>query len=384
MKHAYLISCSDHYGHRMGDWDRALQAFGIPATYLTSDFSHTAKETYSCTVPGCVQLHVRPYRKNLSADRILSHREFAIQVRRWLEALPDEPIVLVCLLPPNFLARELKRYKRRHPQVRLIFDLFDLWPETFPSSRMKRLLSLPFRIWADLRDRNLDAADFVTAECSLYREILSLDGSRSGTIYFSLPPYEGPEFPAVLPKDRAELAYLGAINNLIDIPRIAAFLRALSARMPVRLHIIGEGETRAAFCEAARAAGAEVEFHGEIFGEAEKHRILSGCHFGLNVMKDSVCVGLTMKSVDYLRHGLPIISTIGGDTAALLASRSIGLSLRDPERTAAAAADLISAGTGDFSRAACETYEALFSSHTAEASCISVLRRVLASAGEAL
>ena len=78
MKHAYLISCSDHYSHRMGDWDRALQAFGIPATYLTSDFSHTAKETYSCTVPGCVQLHVRPYRKNLSADRILSHREFAI------------------------------------------------------------------------------------------------------------------------------------------------------------------------------------------------------------------------------------------------------------------------------------------------------------------
>ena len=377
MKQAFLISCSDHYGHRMVYWDQALQSLGLTATYLTSDFGHTSKQVFHCTVPGCVQLHVRPYQKNLSADRILSHREFAVRTRHYLEALPEPPAILVCLLPPNFLARELKRYKRRHPEVRLIFDLFDLWPETFPSSRMKRLLALPFHIWASLRDKNLDAADFVTAECSMYREILTLDGSHSGTVYFALPPYKGPEFPAELPRDRAEIAYLGAINNLIDIPRIAALLRALSARLPVRLHVIGEGETRVAFCDAARETGAEVVFHGEIFDETEKHRILSGCHFGLNVMKDSVCVGLTMKSVDYLRHGLPLISSIGGDTAALLASRSIGLSLRAPEVTAASAADLIRGGTEHLSRSARETFDTLFSSHKAVAASQAALRQVL-------
>lgn len=31
-------------------------------------------------------------------------------------------------------------------------------------------------------------------------------------------------------------------------------------------------------------------------------------------MKTSVCVGLTMKSLDYYAGGLPIINTIAGDT----------------------------------------------------------------------
>ena len=56
----------------------------------------------------------------------------------------------------------------------------------------------------------------------------------------------------------------------------------------------------------------------------------------MNVMKSSVCIGLTMKSVDYFAGGLPIINTIGGDTEALVQTRNMGVNfLRDnPEETA--------------------------------------------------
>ena len=375
MKQAVLISCSDHYAHRLAMFDRVLREMGYAATYVTSDFDHTAKQRFSCAVPGCVQLPVPAYRKNLSAARILSHRAFARSVLRWLEALPEEPAVVLALLPPNYLAAYLARYKRRHPDVRLHFDIFDLWPESFPSARLKALLRLPFAVWAGLRDRNLGAADRITTECELFRTRLDLPPARAQVCYFSLPDCAAaPEPPDAA---QAQIAYLGAINNLIDIPRIAAFLGALARRMPVTLHIIGDGEQRPAFCEAAQAAGAAVVYHGKIFDGAEKDAILGGCHFGLNVMKDAVCIGLTMKSVDYLRHGLPLINTIGADTASLLRQHGAGIELRGAEETAEAVAAAIRGGTQPMRLAARRLYDTLFSEQAAQASCRGALEHLL-------
>ena len=48
------------------------------------------------------------------------------------------------------------------------------------------------------------------------------------------------------------------------------------------------------------------------------------CHWGLNIMKSQVCVGLTMKSVEYLAFGLPILNTIQGDTWNLVENERVG------------------------------------------------------------
>ena len=375
MKRAYLISCSDHYDHRMCYWDRSLRSLGFATTYLTSDFSHNGKMQFHCTVPGCEQLHVRPYAKNLSLDRILSHRGFARSVLRHLEE--RRPAVVVALIPPNYLCKYLSIYKKRHPETVLIFDIFDLWPETFPSSRVKALLAPVFRVWSGLRDRNLRHADCVTTECEFFRRRLGLEENRSRTLPFSLPPYDGPMARETLPKDRAEIAYLGAVNNLIDIPRITALLAALSRRMPVTLHVIGAGEQYGAFCHAVQDAGIKVRDHGKILDEPEKHRILSGCHFGLNIMKESVCIGLTMKSVDYFRHGLPILSTIGGDTASLIDDEGVGIRFTTAEETAEAAVSAIRSGTEPMRDAAQHAFLNQFCASAAVRTCTDVLQPLL-------
>ena len=80
---------------------------------------------------------------------------FCRQTRRTedlLELEQDPPDVVVAQLPPNYLAHSAARFKARFPETRLIFEIFDMWPETFPSGSMKRLLSLPFSVWAGLRD----------------------------------------------------------------------------------------------------------------------------------------------------------------------------------------------------------------------------------------
>ena len=325
---AYLISCSDHYGHRLHVADTCLKARGYHTTYITSDFDHTGKAVFTCNVPGCVQLPARPYRKNLSVDRILNHQEFARDVFRYLEKLPRQPDVLVVLVPPNFLAHYATRYKKRHPEVTLIFDIFDLWPETFPGGKIKKLLAPAFGVWSAIRDRNLGSPDFVVTECEMFRRKLKLPEGRSKAIWLCAEPLMLEKAPR-LPEDALSLCYLGAINNIISIPDICALIKELAQQRKVVLHIIGKGERQQEFIDEATAAGAEVIFHGPIYEEAEKLAIMEQCHFGLNIMKSSVCVGLTMKSVDYFRFGLPIINSIPADTERLVREKGIGVQLEE-------------------------------------------------------
>lgn len=326
-KTAVLISCSDHYGHRLFAVDAYLRSLGYRTEYITSDFDHNTKQVFRCEARQCVQLHAKPYRKNLSVARILSHRGFSRDVFRYLERLENQPDVVVALLPPNFLAHYAAKYKKRHPQVKLIFDIFDLWPETFPSGRVKALLKPAFAIWARVRDRSLPAADFITTECELFRQRLNLWAERSASVYLCADPLTVERTPAVLREDALELCYLGAINNVIDIPEICRLIEKLTAVKPVTLHIIGKGERQQALIDGARAAGAEVIFYGPVYEESRKQEILRHCHFGLNIMKSSVCVGLTMKSVDYFRFGLPIVNNIPADTRKLVRERGIGIQL---------------------------------------------------------
>ena len=327
MKKAVCISCSDHYDHRLHIAAGCLRNRGYDTTYITSNFDHTRKEVFTCDVPGCVQIPARPYHKNLSVDRILSHRNFARDVFRYLENLPQQPDVLVVLLPPNFLAHYGAKYKRRHPEVTLIFEIFDLWPETFPGGKIKKLLAPVVKVWGALRDRNLDKADFVVTECEMFREKLRLKEETSKAIWLCAEklPLEIPQ--PQLSEDKLELCYLGAINNVISIPDICGLIKELTAKKPVTLHIIGKGERQEEFVEEAKKAGAEVIFYGAVYDEGKKLEIMNRCHFGLNVMKASVCVGLTMKSVDYFRYHLPIINSIPADTKRLVEEKGMGVQL---------------------------------------------------------
>ncbi len=325
-KTAYLISCSDHYSHRLHVTDTCLKQMGFETVYITSDFDHNTKTKFVCNVEGCVQLHAKEYKKNLSLSRILSHRGFAKTVFSYIESRDVQPDLIVSLLPPNFLAYYGARYKKKHKDVKLVFDIFDLWPETFPSGSIKKLLAPVFKVWSNIRDKNLYAADFIFTECEMFRKMLSLDSKTSKTAYLCADPLSlGGQ--TELSEDKLSLCYLGAINNIISIPDICALIKELTAKKRVELHIIGAGEREEEFVASAKEAGAEVVFYGAVYDEDKKHEIISRCHFGLNVMKSSVCVGLTMKSVDYFRHALPIINNIPADTKELVEKNGIGIQL---------------------------------------------------------
>ena len=327
-KEAFLISCSDHYNNRIHVIDDCLKTRGFNTTYITSDFDHTGKEVFKCEIPGCVQLRAKPYKKNLSLARIMSHRNFARDAFRYIEGLEVEPDLISVQLPPNFLGHYAAKYKKKHPNVKIIFDIFDMWPETFPGGKIKKMLAPIFVVWAWIRNHSLPKADFVTCECDMFRELLKLSDKKSKTIYLCKPPLEK-KATVNFEEGKIELCYLGAINNVVSVPDICTLLKELAIKKQVVLHIIGKGEKQQELIDGASAAGAEVIFHGAIYDEDKKQEIMSRCHFGLNIMKSSVCIGLTMKSIDYFRHGLPIINNIPADTARLIKKEEIGIQFDD-------------------------------------------------------
>lgn len=294
---------------------------------VVSDFSHRFKK-FRIENNECTSIKTLPYKRNLSFKRLYSHVKFSGDVFKVAEKY--KPDILYVIIPPNSLAYYCGKFKKNHNHTKLIFDIFDLWPETMPLGKMKNLLKCPFNIWKDIRNNNLKYADYVITECDLYQEVLKnkLVNLNSSTLYLCKEEQEK-SLIEELECSMLNICYLGSINNIIDIDMIENVLVAINQYKKVVFHIIGDGESCSKFIDTMREGDIEVIYHGKVFDEKEKKIIMSKCHFGLNIMKESVVVGLTMKSIDYFEAGLPILNTIKADTYKLVKEYQCGYNFNE-------------------------------------------------------
>ncbi len=318
-----IVNCFDTFMDRQQALMDFFHARGDSVTAFLSDFQHRSKSAWPSAPEGYTLIHGLPYQKNLSIRRMYSHSKFARTVK---DALAQEKWDLIWILvPPNSLVKQCAQYKRTHPDTKLVFDVNDLWPESFPLGGLKSLP--PFQMWRSLRDNYLMEADYVVTECNLFRKQLKLDRyDNTSTIYFCKPEEKQIlDRTAVLSEKHFSICYLGSINHIIDIDAIVAILSSIRKVRPVYLHIIGDGESKSQLIDRVQQAEVEVIDHGTVYNAPEKQAVFNQCHFGLNVMKPTVCVGLTMKSIDYLAGALPIINSIPGDTWDLIERNGFGL-----------------------------------------------------------
>ena len=344
-KRAVCISCFDFYEDRVELVMEHLRSRGYECTYITGDYSHFTREKYTIDIPGGEQVPTLPYRKNMSVARLLSHRLFAFHAFRRVRQL--KPDILYVMVPPNSLSLRAASYKKRHPGTRVLLDLYDLWPETFPDSMIKKLAALPFAVWQWERDRGIRKADLIYSECNLYREVLKkqLAGKQVRTLPICREHITAHQ-PLKAPEDGAlNLCYLGSIGSLLDFDVLMGLMKEILPLRPVNLRIIGDGETRERLVAEAKALGVHVAYYGKIYDAEGRQKIFDQCHLGVNIMKKDVCVGLTMKSMDYFAGGLPVLNTIEGDTRELVARYNAGIEVDRSDL--AATARRVAAMTGE-------------------------------------
>ena len=333
MKRALLISCFEEwYKNRLEPISEILSYQGYSVKCVLSDYNHIGKRYSAKKEDACDYIHVPSYKSNISIWRIRSHLAFGKKVGVVIEEY--KPVFIYILLPPNITARYCIKYKKRNPNIKLVVDIIDLWPESMPLGELKN--TLPARIWKKWRDNAIVKADYVFTECKLYQQSLSyvLDVTKTSTLYLFKNQTEEEKIcvTSIINQKKTDdvikFAYLGSMNNIIDIKGICGVIQNfINVGKTCELYAIGDGESREEFEEAVKKTGCKAFFYGRIFDEEEKIRILAPCDFAFNMMKEEIVVGLTIKSIDYLSYGLPLINNVKGDTWDYVSKNKLGINI---------------------------------------------------------
>lgn len=330
MPKAICIETHDNYSYevRVKYIEKILLDRDYDVEILTADYDHRNKKRYRNERKNLRLLHVIGYKRNISIKRILSHIQFAWKSYLYLSKV--KPDLVYATGAPNSIYAFVSKYKRKNKESFLIFDVTDLWPETFPFSiKTEKLLNPILKKWRSLRTNNLQYADYVLFECGLFEEIVrkELRTVKGETLYLCEDDLTfAPDKQAI---EGLNLLYLGSINNIIDICIIEKLIERLQQFGEVTVHIVGDGERREELCRGIEKSGGHVVFHGVIYDSIEKAEIYKRCAFALNIMKENVCVGATMKSIEYFRAGLCVINTIAGDTQSFVDSYKCGFNINN-------------------------------------------------------
>lgn len=324
IKKAVLISKFNFYDNRIKYVKAELIKKGFNVLYITSDFNHIEKKKMSTKIENSIEIETMPYKKNFSIKRILSHYKFSKSVYKEINKI--NPDLIYAIIPPNFLVKYLSKYKRRK-NVKLIYDIYDLWPETFPNKK-NFIMKLAFLFWSNLRDKNLKYANKIVLECHGYKNIL---GDKIEEIpNYVFYPYLGEYIEPIAKTLNFDISfcYLGSINNIIDINLIVKILAELNKNRNVNLNIIGSGEKIEELLYLLNQNKIKYKNYGKIFDITMKKKIFEESHFGINIMKETVEVGMTLKSTEYFMHGLPIINNIKYDSTDLVKDYKIGYNIK--------------------------------------------------------
>ncbi len=325
-KTAYFISSTNHYNVRTGKFVNDYVKKGYDVIYVTSDFDHMTKKRYCFNeYKNSKQLHVISYKKNLSISRILSHLMFSYKTFYML--LACKPELVYVEVPNNSLVKSSAKYKKIN-NAEIIVDVFDMWPESMPVKTKNMIVNRGFNIWRNFRNKNLKFADQIWIECDYYRELLSAQKINlpMETKYLTLENAET-SIETKVSEDEIDLCYLGSINNIIDISLIEKIVSELAKNKRTRIHIIGDGERKDEFLEILKQNSIEIIDHGKVYEIDKLQEIFNQCWFGVNVLREGLAIGITMKSISYFRGGLPIINTVQGDTSRFIEECNIGINV---------------------------------------------------------
>ena len=327
-KKAVIVTVFDNYSYnvRTRYVEKILKDKGYTIDFFVANFDHREKKIYTSLRQNIQLIEVPTYKKNMSFKRIYSHYIFSKKVLKKLQNI--NPQLLYVITPPNMLFHALSRYYSMTKCI-LIYDIYDLWPESLPIKKnIKNRLNIFLNCWKKIRDKNINNCDGIIYECELFEKLLAIKSKSivTKTIYLT----KDISFKKIntTHSNILKLAYIGSINNIIDITLIKEIIQKLSSNIKVEINIIGSGESKNDLIKNLNSINnVIIKDYGIVYDEENKYQIIKQCDFGINIMKNEVCVGLTMKSIDYLSFGLPIINNIPFDTWNIVNKYNCGINI---------------------------------------------------------
>jgi len=325
MKNKVLVISNFHEDAIISRSNMAYKYFlerGLNTTVLYSNFSHSLKKFRYFKNEDFTPISTIEYSSSLSLKRILSYLIFSYKVFKYIGKSKFD--IIYVNLPPNILAIAVLLNRRRG--VKIILDILDLWPESFPLSKSlfkKGILLVLSKILGGIRGITIRKSDYCITESEFFFNKLNLN-KKKGSKIILLKKFQNE--PLILNdlSDEISIVYLGNLGNIYDFDSLFKIIKGVEKIRLVHLHIIGLGPTSNWFFSELETQGINYTYHGASFDENLKRDILSSCWFGFNGYKDNTEVALSYKSIDYLSYGVPLLNSAKEDTYNLVAEEKVG------------------------------------------------------------
>jgi len=340
---------------RMRTWmlAEALAARGHDVTWWASTHSHQHKtlffdEDRDVEIAPRFRLkllHAGSYRSNKSIQRLRHHSRLAA---KFLRLAPSQPVpdVIVSAFPTIELAFEAVEFAKSRG-IPVVVDIRDPWPDSFVEHVPK-----PFRSAARVALRSLEhktKASFAHADSLVACSQGFLDwglqksgrASRAADRVFYIGSAPLAVKPTGASRQIDELAerlagkvvfcFVGSFGHVYRLRLVCEAAAILEKKGLRDAHFVlaGDGEQYPEVAEAAQSLG-NLTATGWL-GASDADRLMSISQVGLAPIRQMPgCV--PNKIFEYSAAGLPILSSLEGETAKILARHRAGLTYAPEDR----------------------------------------------------
>lgn len=284
---------------------------------LTSDFNHMAKKHFLFADQRVeykvIMMHESGYPKNVCIKRLISHKELAKNINRYLIQRKRADLIY-CAIPSIDVAYVAARYAKRN-KIKFIIDIQDLWPEAFRLVfNIPMISNIIFAPMIKKADYIYNNADEIVAVSETYlNRVFRVNKIGKGlTVYLGTEREHFDRYANTAVQDnhdgKVKLAYVGTLGSSYDISVIIDALKLLDQSFLDKLQfiIMGNGPKKEHF--EKEASGLPVIFTG-VLPYPEMVKKLVSCDIAINPICRGAAQSIINKHMDYAMAGLPVIST---------------------------------------------------------------------------
>lgn len=345
-----------------------LAEAGYHVDVITSSFQHWDKSHRDTKDPvfrslpfDVVFLDEPGYKRNIDPVRIMSHRVFNKNLRRYLSEHREHYDAVWAQIPPNNISATAAAFSL-YEDIPFIVDVNDLWPEA-----MRMVLDVP--VLSDIafapmsRDakRTFDCAWGVVGTSKEYafhgQDYAPIPGGRCLTVYVGndLPRFDAGAKcnPVYKPEEEMWIAYAGTLGKSYDIETLIDAIPRMTGvdGKKTKVKILGDGPDRELLeAHAEQVAPESVDFLG--YMDYEKMAgYLCASDIVVNSLVENAPQSIVSKIGDYLASGNPMVNTgTSPEMVSLVDQEGVGVSV-EPGNAKALAAALQSLLSDDGARA---------------------------------
>ncbi len=337
---------------RCGMLSKSLAAHGHEVTWWTSTFNHEKKKhRYNSARTIKLQdglqlrlLHGPGYARNISPSRLWHHGVVARAFAREAFAIPHKPDVVFCCLPTIELSEKAIAYGQANG-IPVIIDVRDQWPDVYltvfsPKLRglARKALAAEFRRAAGI----FRAATGITAVSRTFLDWALECAKRScqdsdGVFPLAYPSLSANSGAIDTSMTRLQTEYgigcntlvvtfagtFGASYDLETVIRAARILQSSDISSNIQVIVAGDGDNGARLREMARGLQ-NVVFTGWL-DQNSIVALLRLSSVGLVAYTAEALQSLPNKPFEYMAAGLPLLSSLRGELAALIRDETIGV-----------------------------------------------------------